>query len=170
MKLNIPQKTQKQNIGNAGEHYIASILSCMDFVVSITDGRNPEFDLFVMNKNNKTIKISVKALKRFREKKDFRFPLNKKNENLIADDLFYCFIGLNEFKKEPDFWIIPSKIVAKHIQNSHQKWLDEKNKECSGCDIRCLRTTPHRLVENDWEVILDNFYKEKGIKFLEDFK
>ena len=105
-------KIQKQNIGNAGEYYIASRLSAENFIATITLGRAERYDILAVNQNGKTIKLSVKA--RLLEDID-RFLLSKKDENNWADDFYYAFIRLNEFKSMPDFWIVPSKLVSKII-------------------------------------------------------
>ncbi len=49
--------------------------------------------------------------------------MNKKNENIIDDNVFYFFVTLNELEN-PEYHIVPSHIVAKEIKESHKKWLD----------------------------------------------
>ncbi len=50
-----------QNIGNAGEFYVASLLSAYDCVVTITLGRAEGFDLLVVNPKGHPLKIQVKT-------------------------------------------------------------------------------------------------------------
>ncbi len=38
--------------------------------------------------------------------------MNKKAETIIEESLFYAFVRLNMPEGEPEFWIIPSFIVA----------------------------------------------------------
>lgn len=108
-----------QNIGNAGEYYLASILSAKNYVVTITLGRNEKYDLLAVSPQGKTTKISVKT-KQGSSESDF--ILSQKDETVV-DDLFYGFVRLNDFKKEPDFWIVPSRIVAHSIKRCHSIWL-----------------------------------------------
>jgi len=54
--------------------------------------------------------------------------LNKKSEKYYTDNLFYVFVNLKKENQRPDFFIVPSKIVAKYITKSHKKWLKRPNK------------------------------------------
>ncbi len=112
-------KTQKQNIGNAGEYYIASRLFAMDFVTTITLGRAEKYDILALSPKGKLFKLSVKTKER---ENVTDFALSVKDEKGQAPDFFYAFVKLNKFKKEPDFWVIPSKIVCSLIRKAHDKW------------------------------------------------
>lgn len=131
-------KIQKQNVGNAGEYYIASRLSEKDFTVTITLGRAERYDILALSPNGKLIKISVKTTQ-IEKAKDF--PLSVKDEKGKAKDFYYAFVKLNKFKKEPDFWIIPSEVVCPMIQNAHKKWektLDKNGKKHGFSTVRIL--------------------------------
>ena len=117
-------KIGKQNIGNAGEYYIASRLSTENFVTTITLGRAEKYDILAVNPRGKTIKLSVKT----RYKTDVKFPLSTKDETDGKDDLYYAFILLNEFKTIPRFWIVPSKIVNEVVSRNHADWLNKKSR------------------------------------------
>ena len=114
-------KVQKQNVGNAGEYYIAARLSAINFVTTITLGRAEKYDILALSPRGKLIKLSVKTTQL---ENAGGFPLSIKDENCEADDFYYAFVKLNNFIKEPDFWIIPSKIVCPLIKISHKKWED----------------------------------------------
>jgi len=136
--MNNTNKIQKQNIGNAGEYYIASRLSAENFIATITLGRAERYDILAVNPNGKTIKISVKTQCLASANS---FPLSEKDETCGADDFFYCFIRLNEFKSEPDFWIIPSKIVNKILKESEEKYRNtpgKKGQKRKGTSLRIL--------------------------------
>ena len=129
---------QKQNIGNAGEYYIASRLSALNFITTITLGRAEKYDILALASSGKLFKLSVKT-KFLRNTSDF--TLSAKDENGLAKDFYYAFVRLNEYKMEPDFWIIPSKIVCKLIKDAHQKWTitpGRNNKAHGKSDIRIL--------------------------------
>lgn len=159
-------KLSKQNIGNAGEYYLASILSAKNFVVTITLGRNEGYDLLSVNPKGKTLKISVKT----RNLKDVkRFPLNAKDEEPKANDFFYAFIRLNEFKEEPDFWIIPSQRVAEIIKNAHNHWIATPNREGGKHkeqDMRNFWIVNNKLFPEQWAEELKKYYR--NIQILED--
>ena len=44
-------KVQKQNVGNAGEYYIAARLSVLNFVTTITLGRAEKYDKLALSPN-----------------------------------------------------------------------------------------------------------------------
>lgn len=164
--LALEEKTQiqKQNIGNAGEYYIASRLSAENFVATITLGRAEKYDILAINPKGKTIKISVKT--RFDEDNVRRFPLSEKDELGASDDFFYAFVKLNRFNKEPDFWIIPSKIVSKLIADSHRFYLSQLGKNGQRHQDSKLRNlwikggyTTKETYPKKWESMLKGFYK-----------
>ena len=155
----IIEKKSKQNIGNAGEFYFAAILSAKDFVVTVTLGRNEGYDLIAVNKNGKPIKISVKA-RNLKEVK--RFPLNVKDETYKGEDFFYAFVRLNEFKEEPDYWIVPSKIVSNVVKSSHDNFMLAPNKEGgkhNDGDIRNFWLVNNKYYPFNWEEELKKYYK-----------
>lgn len=112
-------KPSQQNIGNTGEYFIASILSSHNFIATITLGRAESYDIIAVSSKGKTVKIQVKTI----WAKTKRWLLLKKHEDKIADDFFYAFVRLNEGKEPPEFWIIPSRIVAPFIKKQHKNWL-----------------------------------------------
>jgi hypothetical protein len=104
-------KVSKQNIGNAGEFFIAYLLSAHDCTVTVTLGRTEGFDLLVVNPKNITKKISVKTT--FYKEKSL--IMSKKVESIRESDFFYALVKFNDFNKVPDYWIVPSEIVAENI-------------------------------------------------------
>jgi hypothetical protein len=118
------KKPSRQNIGNAGEYFMAHILSSYNFVVTVTLGRNEKYDLLAVNPEGKTTKISVKTLYDGRG-----FMLSEKDEKIKYYDLYYAFINLKGLKNSPDFWIVPSNVVSRYITNSHKKWLIKPNRK-----------------------------------------
>lgn len=123
MKQN--SKIGKQNIGNAGEYYIASRLSAENFIVTITLGRAERYDILCVSPNDNSIKISVKTSCH----KTNGFPLKDKDEIGGTDDFYYAFVVLNEFKNEPEFWIIPSKRVNLVLQYGSEVYYNQKTKK-----------------------------------------
>lgn len=157
------QTIQKQNVGNAGEYYLAARLSALNFVVTITLGRAEKFDLLALSPKGKLIKISVKTTQ-LENAKDF--PLSAKDEIGAVDDFYYAFIKLNGFKTEPDFWIIPSKVVCPLIKSSDEIWLKtpgRSNKPHQGSTMRILpvevRKSQVNLYPRDWDVKVKQYYK-----------
>jgi len=46
----------------------------------------------------------------------------------FSDNFFYVFVDLKPGNDKPDFYIVPSEVVAKYVRESHEKWLKEKSK------------------------------------------
>ena len=151
------QKAQKQNVGNAGEYYIAARLSALNFTATITLGRAEKYDILALSPSGRLVKISVKATQRDNAKD---FPLSNKDEYGASDDFYYVFVKLNGFVKEPDFWVIPSKIVCSIVSSSHKKFLALGNKDNS---IRLLPIQLTRgaklLFPKNWEEEMPRYYK-----------
>jgi hypothetical protein len=157
MKNDPNNKAQKQNVGNAGEYYIAARLSALNFVATITLGRAEKYDILALSPSGRLVKISVKATQRDNAKD---FPLSNKDESGAADDFYYAFVKLNGFAKEPDFWVIPSKVVCSVVSSSHKKFLDSGNKDNSIrlLPIQLTRGTKLLFPEN-WEEDVKKYHK-----------
>ena len=113
-------KPDTQNIGNAGEYFVASILSAYGFTTTITLGRAEAYDIIVISPNTKkTIKVQVKTAWSVNG-----WQLSEKDEK-SDDDQYYIFVNLNEFKKCPEYWIFESQIVKKYLIESNNSWLNE---------------------------------------------
>jgi len=160
-------KISSQNIGNSGEYYLASVLSAKNFVVTVTLGRNEAYDLLAVNPKGKAVKISVKAKN---QKKENSFIFGKADENKTDYDLFFALVRLNEFKEEPDFWIIPSKVVAKQLKSSHMKWLATPGRDGRRHGenrMRMFWVTDGPFYPEGWAEEIEKYHR--NIKILEDF-
>lgn len=156
-------KIQKQNVGNAGEYYIASRLSALDYTVTITLGRAEKYDILALSPKGNLIKISVKTTQ-VEKAKDF--PLSVKDENGESKDFYYAFVKLWGFKSEPDFWIVPSEILCPLLKNSHKKWTNTLNKKGGNHGHSDVRLFPFELTKGqkqyypeNWEEEVKKYYK-----------
>lgn len=153
---------QKQNVGNAGEYYLASRLSALDFTVTITLGRAEKYDILAVNPKGKVIKFSVKTTQISNAKS---FPLSSKDEDGDKDDFYYAFIRLNDYSKEPDFWIIPSKIICPLLKKSHEIWLrtrgfkGRKHVDSSMRKLPIILEERHKNRYPNWESEITKYYK-----------
>ena len=150
-------KISKNDTCNSGEYYIAHILAKHGFKVSMTLGRMEGFDLFIQNPQGKNLTISVKT--RYSSKaKDI--VMNKKAETMIDESLFYAFVRLNMPDGVPEFWIIPSTIVASVIKKAYKIWKDmpgRDGKPHGDTNMRTLELRAHPLYPKDWEEQLKGF-------------
>ena len=120
-------KPNSQNLGNAGEYFISYKLSLHDYVTSITLGRNEGFDILAVSPAGEMFKIQVKT--KWEKNKKF-WILSKKAEKQVEPNLYYAFIEIiDEAEQEPNFWIIPSAIVAELCTEEHKGYLEAGKKD-----------------------------------------
>jgi len=150
-------KIQKQNVGNAGEYYIASRLSALDYTVTITLGRAEKYDILALSPKGKLIKISVKTTQ---VEKAVDFPLSVKDERGEAEDFYYALVKLNNFREEPDFWIIPSLVVCPLLKYSTEKYLKTPGKNNRMHKETTMRTLPFRVIKSQKQYYPENWEEE----------
>lgn len=160
------QKIQKQNVGNAGEYYVASRLSALNFTVTITLGRAERYDILALSPKGKLFKLSIKTTQ-LENARDF--PLSAKDENGKADDFYYVFVKLNGFRKDPDFWVIPSKVVCPLIKEADKRWLRKPGRNDTTHKGSTMRTLPVDVRESqkdlfpeNWNTEVKRYYKNFG--------
>lgn len=113
-------KTDSVSIGNCGEYFVAAELERRGFTAAVPMSNTKSFDVLAINKSNdKQIALQVKA--NHTSKKTW--TLSEKNETLFGENIYYVFVCLNE-KESPDYYILPSYIVAMSISKSHTDFLN----------------------------------------------
>ena len=112
--------------GVAGEYFVAAELTKRGYIASITLRNTRGIDILVSNRNaTKSAGIQVKSTRYSNAR---AWMLNEKSEKYYADNFFYVFVNLKEGNQRPDFFIVPSKIVAKYIAKNHKNWLKKPNR------------------------------------------
>lgn len=112
--------------GVAGEYLVAGELSKRGYIASITLRNTREIDILVSNRDaTKSVGIQVKST---RYSKTRKWLVNKKSEDYYADNLFYVFVNLKEGNQRPDFFVVPSKVVAKYVTRGHKDWMEKPNR------------------------------------------
>ncbi len=150
-------KISKNDTGIAGEFYTAYVLAKNGFKVNISLGRTEGFDLFVRSPNGINITVSVKTT--YSSSSKFLL-MNKKAESIIDDYLYYAFVRLNAPKGTPEYWIVPSTVVARVIKQSHETWLKtpgRKGRLHRDTTMRSFHIVSHEYYPEDWEDQLENF-------------
>lgn len=137
--------------GVAGEYFVAAELSRMGYIASITLRNTKGLDILVSNENaSRQVGIQVKTNQDTKR----AWMLNKKAENYFADNLFYVFVNLKEKEERPDFYIVPSQIVAEQIKKTHRDWLDTPGRQGQphkDTSIRTFRDEAGEYLER-WEL------------------
>ncbi len=162
------EKISKNDVGISGEFYIAHVLAKHGFKVNVSLGRTEGFDLFVQNPNGINLVVSVKT--RY-SSKAIDFLLSKKAEILTDVNMFYAFVRLNAPDGIPEFWIIPSKVVAEVVKTSYKIWKDTPGKDGKphrDTKMRTLELRASPFFPEDWKKQLESF--KSNIKSLEELK
>ena len=112
--------------GVAGEYFVAAELSKRGYIASITLRNSKGVDILCSNSEaTKSVGIQVKT----NQGSGIEWVLDKKVEEFYADNLFYVFVSLNNNQCPPDYFVVPSKIVAEFAKFSHQTWLSTPGKK-----------------------------------------
>lgn len=148
------RRSQSDNVltGVAGEYLVAGELSKRGCIASITLRNTRGIDILASNREaSRSVGIQVKATRH-----DAPYWLmNKKSEKYYAKHLFYVFINLKDDNHRPDFYIVPSKVVADYITKSHSNWLrrpNRKGKKHKDTALRKFSDKDKRYLEN-WECL-----------------
>ena len=111
------QRLEKSLVGACGVFHVSAELSHRGWVTMPTIRNTKGIDI-IATRDGKLINIQVKTSSHGKVK----YTLVKENEELVSDDLFYVFVTLKSEKERPEFYIVPSKIVAKYIRKTHKHW------------------------------------------------
>ena len=112
--------------GVSGEYFVAAELSRRGYICSVTLKNTKGIDILVCNEDaTKTLGIQVKTNQINRSE----WVLNEKCEKMTDENIFYVFVSLRTIDELPEFYIVPSIVVAEFTTFNHSKWLSEKGKK-----------------------------------------
>ena len=122
----MPVKSKdKSLVGAAGEHLVLSRLLSRDLLASQAPRGTRKADVLVNPLDGgKPRLIQVKT--RTANGKSLGWHMGLKHESISEKDLFYTFVNLELIN--PTVYVIPSRIVAKVVRDSHREWLDTPGK------------------------------------------
>lgn len=113
-------------VGVAGEYFVAAELSRRGHLATITLKNTKGIDVLASNEDgSKQVGIQVKTNQINRRE----WILNQKAEYYNADNLFFVFVILKRELERPEFFIVPSKVVAHYTKTMHLKWLETPGKK-----------------------------------------
>lgn len=134
------RKKDNNSVSLAGEFAVLSRLALQDCDANMTLGRTKGVDILVSHhKTKKMYKIEVKTKYRTSRKESSntkifgtvigQWMMSKKHESMIDSSLFYCFVIICEPTSSFNFYIVPSRVVARYVKKQHEFWLNQKRKE-----------------------------------------
>lgn len=138
--------------GVAGEYFVAAELSSRGYIASITLRNTKGVDILCSNSDaSKSVAIQVKTNKR--SNRDW--ILNEKSEKNQASNFFYIFVNLNDNKKSPDYFVVPSIEVSKYVSESHRNWLKLPGNKGQTHNDTAMRkfSDPNEIYLNRWEFL-----------------
>ena len=130
----------KNTIALAGEFAVLSQLALHGYDANMTLGHTKSVDILVSDpKTKKMFKLEVKTKYRKSSKKSTKSKLfgeavgkwimNSKHESINDPRLFYCFAIFCKPTKTFQFYVVPSKVVAKYVREEHQYFKEKRKRE-----------------------------------------
>ena len=119
-------KLESTLVGVAGEYFVAAELSIRGYLASVTLRNSRGIDIIASNSDaSRSVSIQVKTSK----KGAARWVMGKKAESFCSDNHFYVFVVLHETGIRPDYYVVPSIVVANYISGTHKAWLKGKKRD-----------------------------------------
>lgn len=144
----------KINIGNCGEYFVAAELERRGFTVAVPMSNTPSFDILAIKNDdhNKQYAIQVKTTKGNKT----NWALSAKSEYIFGNNIYYIFVVLNDIE-QPDYYIVPSEVVANTVKEGHKNWLNTPGRHGQPHvenSIRKFVLPKDSEYKNAWEKIL----------------
>ncbi len=117
--------SQTSITGAAGEHYVMSQLLRHGMIAALAPVGVPNCDIVVTDDlGDRLCAVQVKT--RQNKGTDGGWHMSRKHETIVADSLFYAFVSFDtEIDGPTACYVVPSRVVAAAVAESHAKWLSE---------------------------------------------
>lgn len=147
MKKKKNHKLSKNLSGTAGEYFVAAELSRRGWLASIALRGSEAIDILAIHpRTHKQVTIQVKT----RQGIGTKWTLQEKADSLDHSHIFYVFVRLLDEKTRPEFYVVPSGLVAKHVRRGQRIWLSKNRR-----DGRPRKNTPLRHYSRSDDDYLD---------------
>lgn len=151
-------KLNVNSISLAGEFFTLGQLALRGFDANMTLGHTKSVDILVSHpETGKMCRLEVKTTSKKSQGsklfgKNYQWVMGKKHETIKDKDLYYCFVLLDS--NNVRYFIIPSDVVAKYVEEEHKFWLKKDSTHKSG-EMRTFRISSdeasHGLKITNWE-------------------
>ena len=106
--------------GVAGEYFVAAELSRRGHIASISLRNTRGIDILATNREaSRSITIQCKT----NQLSKTSWILSDKCESFVSENHFYVFVVLGSPLERPQYHVVPSAAVAKHVRDDHSSWL-----------------------------------------------
>lgn len=120
-----PLKISGAMVGIAGVHLVAAELAVNGITGTVTSRNTQGIDLLASRVDGlKNVGIQVKTSTRGQ----WTWMLNEKAEELSSRDFFYVFVELNLKTRSPEFFVVPSAVVAKFVRTRYAAWIKKRGR------------------------------------------
>lgn len=143
----------KNGIDYSGQYFVAAELERRDFTAALPLSNTQDFDILAISRlTNKQYAIQVKTT----AASILQWIMTSKHETIKGDNIIYIFVHLNELGT-PDFYIIPSTILAESIRDKYSKLSakprkDGKPRTDSGVRTFIIRSD-FEMYKNAWHIL-----------------
>jgi hypothetical protein len=138
--------------GVAGEYFVAAELSRRGHIASISLRNTRGIDILATNQEaSRSITIQCKT----NQLAERKWMLNEKSEEFVSDDHFYVFVALGGVLERASYHIVPSRVVAQQVKESHKRWERTPNREGRAhghSSIRVFRDPDGEYLER-WDLL-----------------
>jgi len=146
------QRLESTLVGVAGEYFVAAELSTRGYLASITMRNSRGIDIIVSNSDaSRSMTIQVKTSSSGGPK----WILTQKSESFCSDNHYYVFVLLRGVGLRPDFYVVPSKIVANDVSRAHSQWIAGTKADGSPRKDSAIRNfrDPDDRYKEAWELL-----------------
>jgi len=154
MKKSNPTTTKLPHtlVGVSGEYFVAAELSRRGYVASITLRNTRGVDILATNsKASKHVSIQVKTNTSGKR----CWILNEKAESDSSKSHFYVFVNLKNCGQLPEYFILPSEVVADFVREDYRQWISQKGRNGKAHmdnPVRQFRN-PDDMYRDNWELL-----------------
>jgi hypothetical protein len=138
-------------VGIAGEYLVAAELSRRGYVATLTLRNTRGIDILASNSDaTRSVGIQVKTARGVKP----AWMMHKKAEADRAENLFYVFVCLVPVGSAA-FYVVPRKVVAKHVREGHAKWLKKPGRQGQAhkdTDMRRYKDPSHEYKDR-WDLL-----------------
>ena len=143
---------ENQLQGVAGEYFVAAELSLRGVLAAITLRNSRGVDIVASSADGaRSVSIQVKTSSDAKPK----WILNKKAETFSSRNHFYVFVALTGLGNRPDYYVVPSPVVAEYVTSTHREWLAGKKADGSPRKDSAIRnfSDPTRAYREAWHLL-----------------
>jgi hypothetical protein len=130
------KKISRNQVALAGEFAVLSQLALNGFDANLTLGNTKSVDILLSNPETgvmRRLEVKTHSHNRVYNNKDFgqvvgQWRMSDKHESIRDEDLFYCFVSIQDDSNQFEFYVVPSAVVADFVTMSHKRWLQNEAK------------------------------------------